>query len=98
MAVASSTHLDNGPFSTDRGYELPLTNLATALALWVAGPGSLSLDGLAGFRLPRPVRGAVIAGAAASAALSLSMVLRARRDKAAEAANTDPEPVESSDD
>jgi putative oxidoreductase len=86
MAVASSTHLDNGPFSTNHGYELPLTNLATALALWVAGPGSLSIDGLAGFRLPRPVHRAVVAGAVASAALSLSMVLRARRDKAAEAA------------
>jgi len=56
MAVASSTHLDNGPFSTKSGYELPLTNLATALALGVAGPGSLSFDRLTGFRLPRPLR------------------------------------------
>jgi putative oxidoreductase len=28
MVVASSTHLDNGPFTADHGYELPLTNFA----------------------------------------------------------------------
>ncbi len=86
MAVASSTHLDNGPFSTNHGYELPLTNLATALALWVAGPGSISVDRIVRFKLPRPVHRAVVAGAVASAGLSLAMVLRARRDKAAQAA------------
>ncbi len=52
MVVASSTHLDNGPFSTKSGYELPLTNLATALALWVSGPGALSFDRVTGFRAP----------------------------------------------
>ena len=90
MAVASSTHLDNGPFSTKSGYELPLTNLATALALGVAGPGSLSFDRLTGFRLPRPLRRVIVGGAVATSALSLAMVLRARRD-AADAAPAAPE-------
>lgn len=35
------------------GAELPLTNLAAALALMFAGPGRFSLDHLFGFRLPR---------------------------------------------
>ena len=56
MAVATSTHRANGPFSAKSGYELPLTNMALALALWTTGPGSLSFDGATGFRLPRLVR------------------------------------------
>jgi putative oxidoreductase len=84
MAVASSTHRANGPFSAKSGYELPLTNLAMALALWAAGPGSLSFDGATGFRLPRLLRGAVIAGAVTSTALSLAMVVRAARQVDAE--------------
>ena len=48
MAVASSTHRANGAFSTSGGFELPLTNMAAALALVVAGPGRYSLDGLTG--------------------------------------------------
>ena len=79
MAVASTTHLDNGPFATKSGFELPLTNLATALALWVAGPGSLSFDAVTGFRLPPLLRRAVVAGAVATSAASLAMVLRVRR-------------------
>ncbi len=79
MAVASSTHLDNGAFSAKSGFELPLTNLATALALWVAGPGSISFDRLTGFRLAPSLRRVIAAGAVASSAASLAMVLKARR-------------------
>lgn len=85
MAVASSTHLDHGPFSTRHGYELPLTNLATALALGAAGPGSFSVDRVTGLRLPPSLRRVIVGGAVASSAASLAMVLRARR-AAAEAA------------
>ena len=81
MTVASATHLDNGPFTAKSGFELPLTNLATALALWAAGPGSISFDRVTRFRLPPFVRRAVVTGAAASSAASLAMVLRARRAK-----------------
>ena len=79
MVVASTTHLDNGPFSTKSGYELPLTNLATALALWVSGPGSISFDRVTGFGLPPGLRRVVVTDAVASSAVSLAMVLRARR-------------------
>ena len=82
MAVASATHLDKGPFAAKSGYELPLTNLATALGLWVTGPGALSVDRLTGFTLRPSLRRAVIAGALASSAYSLSKVLQARRDAA----------------
>ncbi len=40
-------------WSTRGGAELPLTNLAVALGLAIAGPGRLSLDALLGIRLPR---------------------------------------------
>ena len=80
MAVASSTHLDNGPFSTKSGFELPLTNLATAVALCVAGPGSISFDRITGFRLPQSLRRVIVGGAVTSSAVSLAMVLRARRN------------------
>jgi putative oxidoreductase len=79
MVVASTTHLDNGPFAQKGGYELPLTNLATALTLWVAGPGRLSFDRLTGFRLPRSMRRVVVAGAVVSSGVSLAMVARARK-------------------
>lgn len=78
MAVASSTHRAKGAFSTNGGFELPLTNMAAALALAVAGPGRYSLDGIAGHSLPRPLARLVVAGAAVSAAACLAMVLRAK--------------------
>jgi putative oxidoreductase len=77
MAVASTTHRAGGPFSANRGYELPATNLAAALALAAAGPGRYSLDGLTGLRLPRVLTGIVIAGAVAGAAANVAMLLRA---------------------
>ncbi len=76
MAVASSTHRTSGPFSAKGGYELPLTNLAAALALAVTGPGRLSVDRLTGRRLPTSLTRVVTAGAVAVAAVSLGMVLR----------------------
>jgi len=91
MAVASATHLDNGPFSTKSGFELPLTNLATALALGVAGPGTISFDRVTGFRLPRSLRRLIVGGALVTSAFSFGMVLQARRD-AADA--TEAEPVD----
>ncbi len=38
---------------TEGGAELPVTNVAAALALTLAGPGRFSLDSLFGIRLPR---------------------------------------------
>ncbi|MGD0084479.1 MAG: DoxX family protein [Acidimicrobiales bacterium] len=72
MAVASTTHRKNGPFSTDRGYELPLTNLAAAAALAAAGqPGALRL----GPRLsPKLRRFAVVFGVASAGATIYQML------------------------
>lgn len=77
MLVASSTHRKKGPFTARGGYELPLTNLAAALALAVAGPGRLSVDGLLGLRVTGRVVRSVMIGAAAVSTASLGMVLLA---------------------
>jgi putative oxidoreductase len=77
MAVASTTHRANGPFAANRGYELPLTNLAAAVALAALGPGRLSVDGLTRRRLPRALVAVVAAGAVVGAAANVAMLLRA---------------------
>src|ERR1700734_1858741 len=77
LVRASATHRASGPFAADRGYELPATNLAAALALAAAGPGRYSLDGLTGLRLHRVITGIVVAGAVAGAAVNVAMLLRA---------------------
>lgn len=76
MVVASATHRASGPFAANRGYELPATNLAAALALAVAGPGRYSLDALTGLRLHRILVGIVVAGAVGGAAVNVAMLLR----------------------
>ena len=94
MTVASTVHGDKGPMSAKGGYELPLTNLAAALALAGTGPGRYSLDALLGRRLPSSLRALTIAGAAALTAYSASAVIRTRRQRAAAALVTvAPSPV-----
>jgi putative oxidoreductase len=90
MVVASATHRAGGPFSANRGYELPATNLAAALALAATGPGRYSLDGLTGLRLHRLITGTVVAGAVAGAAVNVAMLLRAARAQAAAAPVAEP--------
>jgi putative oxidoreductase len=77
MAVAGTTHRAAGPFAANRGYELPATNLAAAIALAAAGPGCYSLDSLTGLRLPRVLTGVVAISAVAGAAAHVAMLLRA---------------------
>jgi putative oxidoreductase len=79
MVVAGAVHRASGPFAANRGYELPATNLAAALALAAAGPGRYSLDGLTGLRLHRILVGIVVTGAVAGAAANVAMLLRAAR-------------------
>ena len=43
MVVASTVHRKQGPLSQNGGFELPLTNLALAVALMSVGPGRLRL-------------------------------------------------------
>jgi putative oxidoreductase len=54
-AMLSATlvpHWSKGPFGQRGGYEQPLTNLAVAVAVGLAGPGSFSLDRLLGIDVP----------------------------------------------
>lgn len=57
---------------TSGGAELPATNMASALALILTGPGRFSLDRLFGIRLPRPL---VIGIATAAAVVTVIGVL-----------------------
>lgn len=57
---------------TTGGAELPVTNMASSLALVLTGPGRFSLDRLFGIRLPRAL---VIGVAASAAALTVIGVL-----------------------
>jgi putative oxidoreductase len=45
-------HLPKGPWNSNGGYELTLTNLAVAVAVALAGPGLYSLDRLFGIAFP----------------------------------------------
>ncbi len=92
MAVATSTHVPNGPFSSKGGYELALSDLGAALALAAAGPGRYSIDGLTGRGLPRSLTPIVTLGGAIAAAAMVSMVVRNRRAaSASEAIPSEPE-------
>lgn len=54
MATAATTvHGGKPVWVTSGGAELPLTNLAVAATLALAGPGKFSLDALLGLRVPR---------------------------------------------
>jgi putative oxidoreductase len=54
MIMATATaHRGKPIWSAEGGAELPVTNIAAALALALTGPGRFSLDSLFGIRLPR---------------------------------------------
>jgi putative oxidoreductase len=90
MTVASATHRASGPLAANRGFELPLTNLATAAALAASGPGRFRLSPPLGRRLTT----LVVAGGTLLAAGSLAKMLTAARGQAGEAQPAPPaEPV-----
>jgi putative oxidoreductase len=74
MAVASTVHRQQGPMSQKGGFELPLTNLAVALALSSAGSGRLRL----GPRLSKSMTRIAFVGGAALAVASVAQLLGAR--------------------
>jgi putative oxidoreductase len=78
MTVASATHRASGPLAANRGFELPLTNLATAAALAASGPGRFRLSPPLGRRLTA----LLVAGGSLLAAGSLTKMLTAARDQA----------------
>lgn len=73
MAVASSVHRKEGPMANKKGFELPLTNLATAVALMSAGTGVLRL----GPALSKPLARKAALGAAVVVAGALAQLLLA---------------------
>ena len=73
MVVASATHRKNGPLMQNGGFELPLTNLAVAVALLSSGLGRYTL----GPRLPKSLVKLAVVGGAALAAASLYQLLTA---------------------
>jgi putative oxidoreductase len=73
MTVASATHRENGPLAANRGFELPLTNLAAAAALAVSGPGRIRLSP----PLPRYLTALAVLGGSAVAGVSLAKLLSA---------------------
>jgi putative oxidoreductase len=81
MTVASMTHRSSGPLAANRGFELPLTNLAAAAALAASGPGRFRVSP----PLSRRLTAVTVAGGTLLAAGSLAKMLSAARKQAAEA-------------
>jgi putative oxidoreductase len=79
MTVASATHRASGALAANRGFELPLTNLAAAAALAAAGPGRFRI----GPPLSRRLTTAAVAGGGVMAAASLAKMLTGARGQAA---------------
>lgn len=81
MIVASSTHVDNGFFGANGGFEYPAVLGWSAAALALTGPGMLSLDRALAHRLNRSwIRNLALAAAAPAA---LAIIARRRRALAA---------------
>jgi putative oxidoreductase len=76
MGPAIAIHWPQGPWATRGGYELPLTNLVTALALGLSGPGAYALDVAFGLNVPSSV--AVPAAVLALLGVVLAIVTRHR--------------------
>lgn len=70
MATAKA-HWGKAIWVTSGGAELPVTNIAAALALMLTGPGKYSLHRAFGIRLPRPVVAAAILAAAPAVAYGI---------------------------
>ena len=73
MVVATAVHRTQGPMSQKGGFELPLTNLAVAIALISSGSGRLRL----GPRLSKSLTGITVLAGAALTAGSVAQLLRA---------------------
>jgi putative oxidoreductase len=71
MAIAKA-HWGKPIWASQGGAELPLTNLATTLALALTGPGKFSLDYALGIRVPRPL--VVLAALATAAGITLGVL------------------------
>jgi putative oxidoreductase len=70
--ATAKAHWGKPIWVTSGGAELPVTNIAVATALALAGPGRYSLDRALGIRIPLPVALLVAAAAAGGVALAAS--------------------------
>jgi putative oxidoreductase len=71
MTVAAvDVHGGKPIWSTQGGAELPVTNIAAALALTLCGPGVFSLDRAFGIRVPKAVAALAALGVAAGVAVA----------------------------
>jgi putative oxidoreductase len=84
MVVATAVHRKQGLMSQNGGFELPLTNLAVAIALMSSGSGRLRL----GPPLPKSLTRIAVLGGAVLAAGSLTQLLRAKPPSPAAAETT----------
>ena len=78
MTVATGVHRKSGPFAMSGGYELPLTNLAVAVALALAGPGRLRMGPKLSFKLTT----LTLLGAGALTGVALQKLLNHRPELA----------------
>jgi putative oxidoreductase len=78
MLVAIITvHLGKGWFNSTGGPELPIINIAVALAVAIAGPGRYALDTALGIALPEPVT-AIVLGLLALIGVVAGLAIRQR--------------------
>ncbi len=83
MSMATfKVHWGKPIWASKGGPELPVTNMAIASALMVAGPDRYSLDGLLGTKLPRWVILPGLAGIAATVAIALRLSQQAEQQAA----------------
>ena len=93
MTVATTTvHADKPIWSSKGGAELPVTNLAIAGALFLAGPGVLSLDSVLRTKVPWWLSGLAIVGTAGGIMVAVD---RQKTAAAAAPAASTPKPVSS---
>jgi len=70
--AAAKVHWGKPIWATQGGAELPLTNIASTVALALTGPGKFSLDAALGIRVPRPL--IVLAVLAAAAGVTVGVL------------------------
>ena len=90
MFVAIATvHWKNGFFNTNGGYEFNLLIIAAALALAFTGPGTISIDHLAGWNLAGPEWGLAALGLSVVAAGSVLAMRKPPAEQAAQETSTE---------
>ena len=93
MFVAIATvHWKNGFFNSSGGYEFNLLIVATAVGLAMTGPGTISIDDLAGWSLAGPEWGLAALGISAVAAGSVLAMRRPRLEQAHEETTSEEAP------